>query len=57
MKLQILSDLHLDFHRDDGIEFFQKLPVVAETAVIAGDLCESTNIVEAMEIVSQKWDE
>lgn len=37
MKVQVLSDAHLEFHQDEGKEFVQKLPVVGDVLVVAGD--------------------
>lgn len=42
MKLQILSDLHLDFHKDKGRGFVQSLdPSGVDVLVLAGDLAEA----------------
>jgi Icc-related predicted phosphoesterase len=40
LQLQVVSDLHLDHHRDGGLDFLTHLPVAAEVLVIAGDLAE-----------------
>jgi predicted phosphodiesterase len=37
MKIQILSDTHLEFHEDEGKEFVANLPVVGDVLVVAGD--------------------
>jgi len=55
MKLQIFSDLHLDFHRDLGKSFVESLPVKADTAVVAGDLCEARSLPECMKLLADKW--
>jgi len=40
--MQILSDLHLDFHRDEGAAFIASLdPTNVDVLVIAGDLAEA----------------
>jgi Icc-related predicted phosphoesterase len=39
LKIQLISDLHLEFHRDHGREFISELPVVGDVLVIAGDMC------------------
>jgi predicted phosphodiesterase len=48
MNFLILSDIHLEFHRDGGIEFIQSTPVVTDGApgaepidgvILAGDIC------------------
>lgn len=38
MKIQILSDLHLEFHRDGGVEFIDSLPNDCDVLVMAGDI-------------------
>jgi predicted phosphodiesterase len=55
MKLQIFSDLHLDFHHDNGESFIKSMPVKADTAVVAGDLCEASRLPDAMKLLADKW--
>jgi len=39
MKLQIMSDLHLEMHADRGVEFIRHLdPTGVEVLVLAGDI-------------------
>lgn len=38
MDLQLISDVHLEFHRDNGSDFLKKLPVASDVLVVAGDL-------------------
>lgn len=38
MRIQIISDLHFEFHRDGGTQFIRDLPITGDTIVIAGDL-------------------
>ena len=38
MRIQILSDLHFEFDRDDGEAFVRTVPVVGDVLVIGGDL-------------------
>ena len=38
MKLQIMSDLHLEFHPDSGRGFVQNMPVNGDVLVLAGDI-------------------
>lgn len=38
MRIQILSDLHLEFDRDDGESFARAVPVVGDVLVLAGDM-------------------
>lgn len=47
MKLQILSDLHLEFHKDYGKTFFDEvIPVIGDVIILAGDIC-TYNIMDA----------
>lgn len=40
MRLQVMSDLHLEMHRDAGAEFVQQLePSGVDVLVLAGDIC------------------
>lgn len=40
MRVHILSDLHLEFHKDYGESFLQSLPNVnADYCIFAGDIC------------------
>lgn len=48
MKLQILSDLHLEFHRDGGVEFIDSLKGEADVLVLAGDVCGHDQIVAVL---------
>ena len=42
MRFQLVSDLHLDIHKDNGAAFISTLnSAFCEYLVIAGDLCES----------------
>lgn len=38
LRTHLLSDVHLEFHRDGGFGFLKTLPVAADTLVVAGDL-------------------
>jgi predicted phosphodiesterase len=41
MKVQIMSDLHFDYHADGGVSFIRSLdPTGVDVLVIAGDMCE-----------------
>ncbi len=56
MKLQILSDLHFEFHADRGTSFLESVPVLAGTAVIAGDISDFAGLVGALTAVCKKWE-
>jgi Icc-related predicted phosphoesterase len=55
MKLQILSDLHLEHHRDRGVQFVSQLPVVAEILIVAGDLCNGDELLPTLDMLAAKW--
>lgn len=55
MKLQFLSDLHLEFHRDRGQQFIRQLPVAAEILVVAGDLCDGDELLPTLDMLAAKW--
>lgn len=42
-SIQILSDLHLEFHKDEGREFVRKLKVEADMLILAGDVIPLTS--------------
>lgn len=42
MQIQIISDIHCEFHQDLGAELIRKMPVLADTLVLAGDLLPMT---------------
>lgn len=45
MRLQILSDLHLEFHRDGGRDFISRLrPEGVDALVVAGDLATRSGL-------------
>lgn len=49
MKLQILSDTHLEFHRDGGAAFFRGLdPSGVDVLVLAGDICAGKDLVAVL---------
>lgn len=38
MKIQLMSDIHTEFHRDDGKSFFESTRAPADVLVLAGDI-------------------
>lgn len=38
MKIQVISDIHVDFHKDQGDEFLKKLNKDCDVLVVAGDV-------------------
>ena len=57
MKLQIMSDLHLEMHRDNGKEFCEKdIKGDPDTIlVIAGDLTDGAYAREALDMLADKF--
>jgi predicted phosphodiesterase len=41
MNIQLASDIHSEFHRDKGAEFWKNFKPVAEVLVLAGDICSA----------------
>src|SRR5450631_3269273 len=55
MKLQIMSDLHLEMHADRGAEFIRSLdPTGVDVLVLAGDITMARHY-EDLENVSSCW--
>lgn len=49
MRIQIMSDLHLEFHRDGGQDFIDSLdPTGVDVLVLAGDICLGEKIPQVM---------
>jgi Icc-related predicted phosphoesterase len=48
MHIQLLSDLHLEFHRDDGAAFVDTLEQTADILVLAGDIVPFTHMAACM---------
>jgi Icc-related predicted phosphoesterase len=55
MLFQAMSDLHLDWHRDNGKEFIGSLPRLADTIVLAGDIADHSRILSVLTMFSEKW--
>ena len=58
-KVQIMSDLHLEMHRDKGNEFVEKLPVKAPILVLAGDVtmgCYYSNFRNIFSVLAKKFE-
>lgn len=56
MKLLVVSDLHLEFHRDHGNTLFRKLGSEADTLVIAGDFTTCSGLLDAFDEVCAKYE-
>jgi len=55
MDILVLSDLHLELHRDHGAEFMRRLRTTAEVLVLAGDICGGWMIPEVMAAFCKKY--
>ncbi len=56
MKIQIISDVHTEFHKDSGVAFFSHLdPKGIDILVVAGDLCDHWNIGYSLEILCEMY--
>lgn len=54
MKFQLYSDLHLEFHRDDGEAFVKALPVLTDTVVLAGDIV-TPSCAASLRFFAERW--
>jgi predicted phosphodiesterase len=56
MRLQLLSDLHFEFHRDGGRSFVASLePELTDVLVLAGDIAVGEGIGPALELFSARY--
>lgn len=55
-RIQVISDVHTEFHRDYGVNFCQNLPVVAEILVIAGDFATKSNLSMCISILAERFE-
>ncbi len=56
MKLAILSDLHLEYHEDEGAKFIESLnPEGVDVLVLAGDIAETEFLGAAIERFCAKY--
>lgn len=53
-KVLPISDLHLEFYRDGGFEFINRLPE-ADVLIVAGDLSNANGLRSALKMLSQKY--
>lgn len=56
-EIQILSDLHLEFHDDYGEKLLAELPVAGDVLVVAGDLCTYPLLEESIISLCDKFSE
>lgn len=56
MRIQVLSDVHIEFHRDDGRSFVSWLePAGVDLLVLAGDIAVGEGIVEALGLFCRRY--
>jgi predicted phosphodiesterase len=56
MRLQLLSDIHFEFHRDDGRAFVESLePDGIDVLVLAGDIAVGHGIPAALSLVCRRY--
>jgi len=55
MKIQVISDIHIEFHKDMGQAFWKDFPVVGDVLVIAGDLGTYIYITDNLVCAAQKF--
>lgn len=48
MRIQFVSDIHLEFHKDGGNTFIQDLITPADVLVLAGDICNHISLESVM---------
>lgn len=56
MRFQIISDTHLEFHRDKGKYFCENIPVLTSTLVIAGDFATNNLIISGISILAKRFE-
>ena len=55
MKIQYISDIHCEFHPDEGVGFVERLPIAGDVLVIAGDLCTHRQSVKVLSALAKKF--
>ena len=55
MKIQIISDVHTEFHPDRGKAFWKNIPVNGDVLVIAGDLGTAGYLTENLAFACEKF--
>ncbi len=63
MKFLVISDTHLEFHHDDGVEFIEALPNEDNTpddygpmgVILAGDICNLRQLPDVLERFSRHY--
>ena len=56
MRLQLLSDVHVEFHADQGADFVRSLePAGVDVLVLAGDIAVGAGIVSALRLFCEHY--
>jgi predicted phosphodiesterase len=56
MRIQYLSDLHFEFHKDAGASFVASLdPAGVDVLVVAGDLAVGSGIGPALDVICERY--
>lgn len=56
MKLLILSDLHFEYHKDDGKSFVDSLGYEVDVCILAGDIGTPSCIEESLKLFMRKFE-
>jgi predicted phosphodiesterase len=58
LRIQLLSDLHFEFHRDGGRSFVDSLdPGGVDVLVLAGDIAVGEDLPDALDLICQRFPE
>jgi predicted phosphodiesterase len=56
MRIQLLSDVHVEFHADRGVDFVRSLePSDVDVLVLAGDIAVGAGIVPALNLFCERY--
>jgi len=56
MRVQLLSDVHVEFHADRGVDFVQSLePSGVDVLVLAGDIAVGAGMVPALNLFCERY--
>lgn len=56
MRIQVFSDIHMEYHADEGREFISALdPGGIDVLIVPGDLCAFSGIVRALSLLADRF--
>jgi predicted phosphodiesterase len=55
MKIQYVSDVHTEFHKDLGIQWAKTIPVEGDVLVLAGDIVIFENLIQVLTIICNRF--